>query len=126
MPLSKHHKMTSREKILSSAIKLFSTKGFDHVSIDELMTEAGLTRGAFYAHFKSKQAVYSEAIIEGARRGRISQAIPENIDQKQWIKSLVHTYLSEEHINQVSSPCPLAFLVTDIVIKPSQYNFFFF
>lgn len=114
MPYSKKHKETTHQKILDSAISLFSTRGFDQVSIDDLMSDAGLTRGAFYAHFKNKKAVYSKAIIAGARKSRIMQQKPDSVTQEEWAKDLLLGYLSEEHINQEISPCPLAFLVTDI------------
>ena len=114
MPYSKSHKETTRKKILNSAITLFSTRGFDQVSIDDLMKDAGLTRGAFYAHFESKQAVYAKAIIAGAKKSRIAQQRPENMTQNEWTKDLLFGYLSEDHITQKFSPCPLAFLVTDI------------
>lgn len=114
MPYSKSHKENTRKKILNSAFSLFSTHGFDQVSIDDLMKHAGLTRGAFYAHFESKQAVYAKAIIAGARKSRITEQRPEKITQEEWIKYLLHGYLSEDHISQKFSPCPLAFLVTDI------------
>ena len=114
MPYSKDHKKTTRKKILNSAITLFSTRGFDQVSIDNLMENAGLTRGAFYAHFESKQAVYAKAIIAGAKKSRITHQKPDDISQNDWTKDLLFGYLSEEHITQKFSPCPLAFLVTDI------------
>lgn len=114
MPYSKEHKAETRQKILDSAISLFSTKGFDQVSIDDLMNHAGLTRGAFYAHFKNKQAIYSKAIIAGAKKSRIMTTKPAEANDNEWTKDLLFGYLSEEHINQEISPCPLAFLVTDI------------
>ena len=114
MPYSKEHKEATRQKILESAIKLFSTRGFNQVSIDELMTDAGLTRGAFYAHFKNKKTVYATAIIAGAKKSRINQAKPTDKSNTEWSKELLQSYLSEDHIQQKISPCPLAFLVTDI------------
>lgn len=114
MPYSKEHKAETRQKILDSAIKLFSTNGFDQVTIDDLMNDAGLTRGAFYAHFKNKKAVYSKAIIEGAKKSKIMQKKPEKLTNSEWIEDLLFGYISQEHINQDISPCPLAFLVTDI------------
>ncbi len=78
------------------------------------MQDAGLTRGAFYLHFESKQAVYAKAIIAGAKKSRISEQKPEDMSQQEWTKELLFGYLSEDHINQKISPCPLAFLVTDI------------
>jgi len=114
MPYSKDHKATTRKKVLDSAITLFSSKGFDHVSIDELMKHAGLTRGAFYAHFESKEAVYAKAIIAGAKKSRIRHQKPKELTEEAWMKDLLMGYLSEDHITQKYSPCPLAFLVTDI------------
>ncbi|WP_161984427.1 TetR/AcrR family transcriptional regulator [Mariprofundus erugo] len=55
-------KQISRNRILQSAIRLFSSRGFDGVSIADVMRDADLTHGAFYAHFKSKQQLYAEAI----------------------------------------------------------------
>lgn len=114
MPYSKSHKQASYQKILESAIKLFSTRGFNQVSIDELMKDAGLTRGAFYSHFKNKQAVYSKAIIAGAKKSRIMNTKPAHLSHEEWIKDLLFGYISKGHIEQKTSPCPLAFLVTDI------------
>lgn len=114
MPYSKQHKASTRKKILESASRLFAAKGFDQVSIDDLMQDAGLTRGAFYAHFKNKQAVYAKAIISGAKKSRLMEKKPHNLDDHEWLKELLFGYISEQHIEQELSPCPLAFLVTDI------------
>ena len=114
MPYPKKHKELSRQKILNSAVKLFSSYGFDQVSIDDLTNDAGLTRGAFYSHFRTKQALYSEAIIAGAKKSRIMENKPKEMSQDEWGKVLLSGYISKEHINQQVSPCPLAFLVTDI------------
>lgn len=120
MPYSKEHKESTREKILKSAILLFSAGGFDQVSIDDLMKHAGLTRGAFYSHFESKQDVYSKAIIAGAKNSQFNTIKPEGMNEDHWLRELVFTYLSPEHINQDFSPCPLAFLVTDIANNESK------
>jgi len=114
MPYSKKHKEETRKKILNSAITLFSSKGFDQVSIDDLMNHAGLTRGAFYAHFESKQSVYAKAIIAGAKKSAVNNQKPEELTKREWTKALLFGYLSDDHIAQKISPCPLAFLVTDI------------
>lgn len=120
MPYSKEHKSATRDKILTSAIELFSSKGFDSVSIDDLMSSAGLTRGAFYSHFANKKALYIEAINAAAKRGQINQTKPDDIELNDWVARLVTLYMSEDHINQKMSPCPLAFLVTDIANSQSE------
>ena len=55
------HKRRTRQRILESAARLFTARGFDAVSIEDVMRDCGLTRGGFYAHFASKAALYREA-----------------------------------------------------------------
>jgi TetR/AcrR family transcriptional regulator, transcriptional repressor for nem operon len=64
MPYTPEHKQQTRQRILRSARRLFNRKGFAAVTIDEIMTEAGLTRGGFYRHFASKEELYSEAVVQ--------------------------------------------------------------
>lgn len=120
MPYSKQHTANTRQKILDSAHTLFSSKGYDQVSIDELMQHANLTRGAFYAHFDNKQSLYAKAIIEGARKSRIRRQKPPELSSQEWLTELLSGYLSKEHLEQKPSACPLAFLVTDIANKEPE------
>jgi AcrR family transcriptional regulator len=55
------HKSRTRERILATARKLFETRGFAEISIEDVMRACGLTRGGFYAHFSSKAELYREA-----------------------------------------------------------------
>jgi AcrR family transcriptional regulator len=73
MPYSKEHKRQTRAKILSSAFELFTAKGFDSVTVDEVMEGCNLTRGAFYAHFPSKGALYSESLKFFASNSKLSK-----------------------------------------------------
>lgn len=113
MPYSKEHKEKSRNRILASAAKLFPRHGFEAVSIDLLMEDAGLTRGAFYAHFATKADVYAESMFYTAQHSPFRK-FEEIADDKAWFDKTVAHYLSREHIEQDASPCPLAFFVTDI------------
>lgn len=54
----------TRTKIMESAIKLFSTNGFNKASVDDICEEAGISKGAFYHHFKSKQELFL-ALLDG-------------------------------------------------------------
>ena len=54
----------TRARILESAIKLFSTRGFGAASVDDICEEAGISKGAFYHHFESKQALFL-ALLDG-------------------------------------------------------------
>jgi len=120
MPYSSKHKQKSRDKILDSALKLFTHHGYDKVTIDQLMEHAGLTRGAFYAHFSNKSDIYAEAILAVIKRSE--SLLPQNKDasDKQWLKDLFFAYLSHEHVNQQAASCPLAFLATDVANREPQ------
>ncbi len=48
----------TRSRIVDSAVKLFSTSGYNKASVDDICAEAGISKGAFYHHFKSKQALF--------------------------------------------------------------------
>lgn len=115
MPYTKAHKDKTRERILENAFRLFAIRGFEGVTIDDLMSNCGLTRGAFYAHFTSKAELYREALKYRANSTKLANLKPEDISNKQWLSLLLNTYLSLEHVKgERSLSCPLAFLAADI------------
>lgn len=114
MPYTDEHREKSREKILISAGRLFSRRGYDAISIDDLMRDAGLTRGASYHHFSSKAHVYSESIAYMAAQSPIANGGACEELASVWLERILGKYLSREHIETAELPCPLAFLVTDV------------
>jgi|SRR5690348_4583743 TetR/AcrR family transcriptional regulator, transcriptional repressor for nem operon len=73
MPYTPEHKARTRERIVESAQRLFNRHGFNGVSIDEIMADAGLTRGGFYNHFGTKDELYAEVVtyaLSSRRRRR--------------------------------------------------------
>ena len=54
----------TRARIMEAAIKLFSIRGYNKASVDDICKEAGISKGAFYHHFKSKQALFL-ALLDG-------------------------------------------------------------
>jgi TetR/AcrR family transcriptional repressor of nem operon len=62
MPYAPTHKAATRSRILTAARQVFALKGFDATSINDVMQASGMTRGAFYAHFESKAALYREVM----------------------------------------------------------------
>jgi AcrR family transcriptional regulator len=68
-----------REKILGSALDLFAEKTFDQVSIDKISARAGVSKGSIYREFRSKEELYTIAVIEGYvdLRARIVAAIAQ-------------------------------------------------
>jgi TetR/AcrR family transcriptional repressor of nem operon len=117
MPYSKEHRAHVRDRIVESARRLFNRRGFEAVSIDSIMEEAGLTRGGFYAYFKSKSDLYIEVLgcfftdpnwknrWEGVE---IDSTSPEAAAQ------IVRAYLSRQHFDDVENSCPMVALPNDI------------
>ncbi|XUU61959.1 TetR/AcrR family transcriptional regulator [Erythrobacter sp. HA6-11] len=118
MPYSKEHKAEVRGKIVEAARRLFNRHGFDNVTIDQLMAEAGLTRGGFYAHFSSKEDVFAAATASflmgrGAIWREEAGVIP-TAGQVEMAQRMVASYLSLEHLRDVEDQCPLIAYATDV------------
>ncbi len=109
MAWKESHKIESRQRILAAAAELFTRKGFNQVGIDEVMLAAGMTRGAFYAHFSSKIELYEEAILSAGKAA--SLRFNEGTHH---FEQIVDDYLSETHLNATDIRCPLACLVSDV------------
>ena len=116
MPYSREHKVRTRERVLAGALRLFSERGFAQVTIDEVMAHAGLTRGAFYAHFTSKEHLYAEAIDHGIRTSAIA-ALAGGPKGLKTLQNIVNSYLSRGHVDGKMAPCPLAFFSTDVGVR---------
>jgi AcrR family transcriptional regulator len=113
MPYSIEHKQQSQERILAAAVDLFCRFGFDKISVAQVMKQADMTHGAFYAHFKSKSMLYAQAIKHAAVQSLWTRE-QHNINQLSDFEYLIERYLSLGHVKQLGPPCPLAFLVTDV------------
>jgi TetR/AcrR family transcriptional repressor of nem operon len=118
MPHVPQRKQKTREEILRSARRLFNRKGFAEVTIDEIMNEAGLTRGGFYRHFSGKDELYSEALLQFTCKNP-----PENWQRKHvdpcaegvpLARMIVDAYLSREHLQDRDGTCPTAGLASDV------------
>lgn len=104
MPWSDEHKQETRDRIIDAAAAALRAKGIDGVSIAEIMAEAGLTHGGFYAHFKSKEELVGAAVKRAA-----TQTL-ETLSNDPRIKAVIDTYLSAGHAAHPELGCPLAAL----------------
>ena len=100
----------TRAEILDHAGRLFRLRGYTGTNIDDVMLAAGLTRGAFYAHFKSKDDLFTEAIIAGTGlRTRLRGAEPA---------AVLKAYLDRAELGASAPGCMLAALPSDIARAP--------
>ena len=101
------HKEQSREKILEAARDLFRSRGFEGTSIDQVMKGAGLTRGAFYAHFGSKDELVREVLrIEAGLVESLRLAVAAD-EPKAAAMAAFGNYLDPAQRHNVASGCPL-------------------
>ncbi len=116
MPYPIDHKAKTRAKIVASARGLFNRRGFDQVTIDEIMANAGLTRGAFYHHFASKDALQAEAVASIAECSPFSREVARRgvTDGEERAHLLVDLYLADEMLANVDDQCPLYALPSDV------------
>lgn len=120
MPWPTDHKAVTRERILTSAVKLFSARGFDNVTISHVMKEAQLTHGCFYAHFGSKHELYTEAITSILKSSMLTRNQEKSGDKYSNLHDFLVAYLSIQHVHQEFPPCPLAFLATDVASRDDE------
>jgi AcrR family transcriptional regulator len=112
------HKDETRQRILKSAARLFNRRGFVDVTIDEIMTEAGLTHGGFYRHFGSKDELYADAVRQFLHQGlaepwQLKHARPCESGPA-FAKFVLDAYLSRDHLQDVDGSCPLIGLSSDV------------
>lgn len=108
------HKQQTRARIVEAARRLWKAKGYANVSIGELMKDAGLTHGGFYAHFKSKDDLFAEAALDTQilERYRAMTADP-GVTPLSVFEMVLDTYLSAGHRDNPSEGCPLVALSED-------------
>ena len=117
MPYATDHKHRTRTRIVESARVLFNRHGFDAVSIDEVMSNAGLTRGGFYHHFPSKESLYAAAVESFTNCNPFADEIesdPRDRTPLELAELLIDTYLSDETLADVDRHCPLIALPSDV------------
>ena len=116
MPYTAEHKQATRKRILESARRLFNAKGFAEVSIDEVMEQAGLSRGGFYRHFRDKAQLYAEAVrwFLCAEAPKPWQKDRRGARAKNRSQHIVDAYFSLDHFSDRETCCPLLTLSADI------------
>jgi TetR/AcrR family transcriptional repressor of nem operon len=108
----KEHKEATRRRIVESAGRRFKRDGIDGSGIAALMADAGLTNGAFYAHFASKDELIATAVADQlrAQTERLRALPPGTLGLEQFVR----WYLSAEHRDAPQDGCPSAALLDEI------------
>jgi TetR/AcrR family transcriptional repressor of nem operon len=104
------HKEATRERIVARSARRFRADGYAAASVNDVMNDAGLTVGGFYAHFASKQELFAAAITQAAGQTLSDRSAVAATDPVSWVRGFVRSYLSQEHLADIAGGCPLAAL----------------
>ena len=99
------------ERIVKEASRLFRERGFENVSVGQVMKAAGLTHGAFYAHFGSKEELQAAAVAYGQK---VSLGRVQRDKEKKNKESYADRYLSTSHRDNPGNGCTMAALAQEV------------
>jgi AcrR family transcriptional regulator len=116
MRYEKGHKETTRQHVLDVAARQFRENGVAAAGLAGIMSEAGLTNGAFYGHFESKEELVREVLLNVLTRRK--QRLRANLEARASLETILRDYLSERHRDHAGSGCPTAALVAEIARHP--------
>ncbi len=108
-------KEASHERIVDAAARAIRRSGYDGTGVADIMKEAGLTHGAFYAHFESREAMLVEAVDRaGAQANAVASSVIASVPPAEALQAMMQVYLSKEHIDGIESGCPISALGSEM------------
>jgi TetR/AcrR family transcriptional repressor of nem operon len=117
MRYSKDQKQATRQRILEAAGRRFKQDGIDGAGVATVMSDAGLTNGAFYAHFASKEDLVANVLADQLRTQR--QSFAAQPPDRAGLEAFMRAYLSPQHRDQCADGCPSAALLDEIARRPA-------
>lgn len=108
-------KEQTKEKILIAASQNFRSNGYSGIGVDGIAKAAGVTSGAFYSHFGSKDGAFDAALIAGLNE--VIEGIPQfqSNFEKKWVEEFADYYLSQKHQNDLACGCAMTTLSPEVV-----------
>lgn len=117
MEIAPNRKAITHERILDTAARVIRRAGFNGVGVADIMKEAGLTHGGFYAHFPSRDALMAEALAHAGRQSaeRIAKGnATREARGASPFRALIEGYLSERHLSGTENGCAVAALASEM------------
>lgn len=113
-------KEQTKEKILIAASQNFRSNGYSGIGVDGIAKAAGVTSGAFYSHFGSKDGAFDAALIAGLNE--VIEGIPQFQSNfgKKWVEEFADYYLSQKHQNDLACGCAMTTLSPEVVRATSE------
>jgi len=108
-------KEITHNRILDTAARAIRRSGYSGTGVADIMKEAGLTHGGFYAHFSSRDAMLAEAADKaGEETVAIAEQIFATVPEGQALQALMNAYLSNEHMANIENGCSFAALGSEM------------
>jgi TetR/AcrR family transcriptional regulator, transcriptional repressor for nem operon len=123
MRYGKDHKEETHKRVVEAAARRFRKDGIESTGVVDLMADAGLTHGGFYAHFSSKETLVKEALAAASMKsrahlqGQIDEARAEGRDP---LEAVVRSYLTVTHRDRPDRGCSVAALGSEIARHPRK------
>ena len=117
MRYGKDQKQATRQRIVEAAGRRFKHDGIDGAGVAALMSDAGLTNGAFYGHFSSKEDLVANVLADQLRAQRHS--LDAQPSDRAGLEAFIRSYLSPQHRDQAADGCPSAALLDEIARRPA-------
>jgi TetR/AcrR family transcriptional repressor of nem operon len=117
MRYGKDQKQATRQRIVEAAGRRFKQDGIDGAGVAAVMSDAGLTNGAFYGHFSSKEDLVANVLADQLRAQR--HGFDSEPSDRAGLEAFVRSYLSPQHRDQCADGCPSAALLDEIARRPA-------
>lgn len=107
-------KAMTRKRILDAAGRGFRTGGFGGIGVDGLAKQAGVTSGAFYVHFPSKEEAFTQSVVAGISQLQDGVTALRAAHGGQWVATFVDFYLGEKRTCALADSCALQSLIPEV------------
>jgi AcrR family transcriptional regulator len=114
-------KEATHDRIVDAAARAIRRSGYKGTGVAEIMKDAGLTHGGFYAHFESREAMLAEAADRAAGESVTAmERIAASFPPQQALPAMMQAYLSKEHVEQIETGCATAALCSEMPRQASE------
>lgn len=114
-------KEATHDRIVDAAARAIRRSGYNGTGVADIMKDAGLTHGGFYAHFPSREAMLAEAADRaGSESVAMMERIAAKLPQQQALPAMLQAYLSKEHVERIETGCATAALGSEMPRQPPE------
>jgi TetR/AcrR family transcriptional regulator, transcriptional repressor for nem operon len=108
-------KEATHDRIVDAAARAIRRSGYNGTGVADIMKDAGLTHGGFYAHFASREAMLAEAADRaGSEAVVLMERVAATVPPQQALQAMMQAYLSEAHLKSIETGCATAALGSEM------------